>query len=138
MIEPYTITHQHQDGRWVKEHVDQLGSIEYTSNFDHEAMLRDHRLWEILGCSEIKHWGNLDRYYKRYPELYRSEIIYLYQQWRDFVQEGYTMAGFKEWLEYEINDDDSNLNNQRDEARDEAEATLYDNINECLELADFN
>jgi len=134
MIEPYTITHQHQDGRWVKEDIDQLGNITYTSNFDHEAMLRDHRLWEILGCSEIKHWGNLDRYYKRYPELYRSEIIYLYQQWRDSVQEGYTMAGFREWLEYEINDDDSNLNDQRDEA----EATLYDNINECLELDGFN
>ena len=134
MIEPYTITHQHQDGRWVKEHIDQLGNITYTSNFDHEAMLRDHRLWEIHGCSDIKHQYNLDGYYKRYPELYRSEIIYFYQRWKDYVQEGYTMVGFREWLEYEINNDDDLY----EEQRDEAEGTLYDNITECLELAGFN
>jgi len=133
MTQTQTIEHKHKDGRWVKEHIDQLGNITYTSNFDHEAMLRDHRLWQIHGCSDIKHWGNLDGYYSRYSELYRSEIIYLYQQWRDYVQEGYTMAGFREWLEEEINDGDDLY-----EQRNEAEGTLYDNITECLELAEFN
>ena len=41
MIETVTITHQHQDGRWVKEHTDRDGSITYTSNFDLDQAMYD-------------------------------------------------------------------------------------------------
>jgi len=128
-----TIEHKHQDGRWVREHFDRDGGITYTSNFDHEAMLRDDRLWQIHGCDDIKHYGNLDGYYTKFTELHRSEVIYLYQQWRDYVQEGHTMASFEQWLEWEINDGDD-LYEQRDLAQD----TLYDEITECLEREGFN
>jgi len=41
MIETQTIEHKHKDGRWVREHIDRLENITYTSNFDLDQAMYD-------------------------------------------------------------------------------------------------
>jgi hypothetical protein len=133
MIEAQTTEHKHQDGRWVKEHIDRDGGITYTSNFDHERMLWENKLLEYYGNYEHNNQDILEPYYNKYPAMYQAEINMLYEQWQDYVQEGHTLTGFDQWLEWECYDHSTIT-----EAREEVEDDLYDGITECLELAQFN
>ena len=136
MIDTETIKHKHKDGRWVKEHTDQLGGITYTSNFDHERMLWESKLRDYYGSDDIQHWGNLGNYYKKYAtRLYQAEINMLYEQWQDYVQEGHTMAGFDQWLEWECYDHDT-IREARLEIEEDDD--LYDGITEVLDMEGFN
>jgi|DEB0MinimDraft_4_1074332.scaffolds.fasta_scaffold10173_3 hypothetical protein len=133
MTETQTIEHKHQDGRWLREHIDRDGGITYTSNFDHERMLWEDKLLTYYGNYEHNNQDILEPYYSKYPAMYKAEINMLYEQWQDFVKQGVTLAGWEQWLEWEHNDQQT----IRD-GRDEIEDDLYDGITECLEQEGFN
>jgi len=133
MTETQTIEHKHQDGRWLREHIDRDGGITYTSNFDHERLLWENKLQFYYGNLNHNNKDILEPYYSKYPTMYQAEINMLYEQWQDYVQEGHTLSSFDQWLEWECYD-----HNTITEARDEIEEDLYDGITECLELEGFN